>query len=170
MSWHGKIVASSMPDSHNSIMPKTKPSLDILKQFAALEKKASKQVLKAKAVIEKKIAQEVASVHKKYAKELKQVDSMLARFGLSPKGPKAPKAAKASPSGKRTRRRLPKISDEEIKAQLSKILSGGKKVSSAVIFKEVGLARPRFTAFLKANSGFLHIEGNKRSTTYSLKG
>ena len=170
MSWHGKIVASSMPDSHNSIMPKTKPSLDILKQFAALEKKASKQVLKAKAVIEKKISQEVAAVHKKYAKELKQVDSMLARFGLSSKGPKAPKAAKASSTAKRTRRRLPKITDEEIKAQLSKILSGGKKVSSAVIFKEVGLARPRFTAFIQANKGYLHIEGNKRSTTYSLKG
>ncbi len=146
------------------------PQVEILKQFAALEKKASKQVLKAKAAIEKKIAKEVASVHKKYAKELKQVDSMLSRFGLSSKGPKTPKAAKASPAGKRTRRRLPKISDEEIKAQLSKILSGGKKVSSAVIFKEVGLARPRFTAFLKANSGFLHIEGNKRSTLYSLKG
>ena len=153
---------------------KTKnPQVEILKQFAALEKKASKQVLKAKAAIEKKIAKEVASVHKKYAKELKQVDSMLARFGLSSKGltaTKAPKAAKAAPAGKRTRRRLPKISDEEIKAQLSQILSGGKKVSSAVIFKEVGLARPRFTAFIKANSGFLHIEGNKRSTTYSLKG
>jgi len=39
-----------------------------------------------------------------------------------------------------------------------------------VIFKEVGLARPRFAAFLKANQGFLHIEGNKRSTLYSLKG
>jgi uncharacterized protein YgbK (DUF1537 family) len=150
-------------------MSKTKPSLDLVKQFAALEKKASKQVLKAKAVIEKKIAQEVASVHKKYAKELKQVDSMLARFGISSKAAKAPKAAKAASTGKRTRRRLPKITDEEIKAQLSKILSGGKKVSSAVIFKEVGLARPRFTAFLKANSGFLHIEGKKRSTTYSLK-
>jgi hypothetical protein len=170
MSWHGKIVASSIPDSHNSIMPKTKPSLDILKQFAALEKKASKQVLKAKAVIEKKISQEVAAVHKKYAKELKEVESLLSRFGLSSKGPKAPKAAKAAPAENRTRRRLPKISDEEIKAQLSKILSGGKKVSSAVIFKEVGLARPRFTAFLRANSGFVHIEGNKRSTTYSLKG
>jgi hypothetical protein len=143
---------------------------DILKQFAALEKKASKQVLKAKTAIEKKIAKEVSAIHKKYAKELKQVDSMLARFGLSSKGPKAPKATKAASAGKRTRRRLPKISDEEIKAQLSKILSGGKKVSSAVIFKEVGLARPRFTAFLKANSSFLHIEGNKRSTTYSLKG
>jgi hypothetical protein len=151
-------------------MPKTKSSLDILKQFAALEKKASKQVLKAKSVIEKKISQEVAAVHKKYAKELKQVDSMLARFGLSSKGPKAPKASKSATAGKRTRRRLPKISDEEIKAKLSQILSGGKKVSSAVIFKEVGLARPRFTAFLKAHKGFLHIEGNKRSTTYSLKG
>lgn len=151
-------------------MPKTKPSLDILKQFAALENKASKQVLKAKAVIEKKIAKEVASVHKKYAKELKEVESLLSRFGLSSKGPKAPKAVKAASTGKRTRRRLPKITDEEIKSQLSQILSGGKKVSSAVIFKEVGLARPRFTAFLKANQNFLHIEGNKRSTTYSLKG
>ena len=164
------MIAPKVSDSHNSIMPKTKPSLDILIQFAALEKKASKQVLKAKAVLEKKISQEVAAVHKKYAKELKQVDSMLARFGLSSKGPKAPKAAKASSTAKRTRRRLPKITDEEIKAQLSKILSGGKKVSSTVIFKEVGLARPRFTAFLKAHKGFLHIEGNKRSTTYSLKG
>ena len=95
---------------------------------------------------------------------------MLSRFGLSAKAPKATKAAKASPAGKRTRRTLPKINDEEIKTQLSKILSGSKKVSSAVIFKQVGLARPRFTAFLKANTGFLHIEGNKRSTTYSLKG
>ena len=145
-------------------------NIDILKQFAALEKKASKQVLSAKAAIEKKIAKEVASVHKKYAKELKQLDSMLSRFGLSDKAPKATKAAKASPAGKRTRRTLPKINDEEIKTQLSKILSGGKKISSAVIFKQVGLARPRFTAFLKANTGFLHIEGNKRSTTYSLKG
>ena len=164
------MIAPKGSESHNSIMTKTKTSLDLVKQFAALEKKASKQVLKAKAVLEKKISQEVAAVHKKYAKELKQVDSMLARFGLSSKAPKTPKTAKASPAGKRTRRRLPKITDEEIKAQLSKILSGGKKVSSAVIFKEVGLARPRFTAFLKANSGFLHIEGNKRSTTYSLKG
>lgn len=151
-------------------MPKTKPSLDILKQFAALEKKASKQVLKAKASIEKKIAKEVSAIHKKYAKELKEVESLLSRFGLSTKGPKAPNATKAAPAGKRTRRRLPKINDEEIKAQLSKILSGGKKVSSAVIFKEVGLARPRFTAFIQANKGYLHIEGNKRSTTYSLKG
>jgi len=47
-------------------------------------------------------------------------------------------------------------------------LARGKKVSSAVIFKEVSLARPRFTAFLKANTGFLYIEGNKRSTLYSL--
>jgi len=140
---------------------------DILKQFAALEKKASKQVLKAKATIEKKIAKEVSAIHKKYAKELKEVESLLSRFGLSAK---APKATKAAPVGKRARRRLPKITDEEIKTQLSKILFGGKKVSSAVIFKEVGLARPRFTAFLKANKGFLHIEGNKRSTLYTLKG
>jgi len=148
----------------------TNSQTDIIKQFAALEKKASKQILKAKATIEKKISQEVAAVHKKYAKELKEVESLLSRFGLSSKGTKAPKTAKAAPAGKRTRRRLPKISDEEIKAQLYKVLSGGKKVSSAIIFKEVGLARPRFAAFLKANSGFLHIEGNKRSTTYSLKG
>lgn len=164
------MIASDRASSHNSLMPKTKTSLDLVKQFAALEKKASKQVLKAKAVLEKKISQEVAAVHKKYARELKEVESLLSRFGLSSKGPNAPKASKAAPAGKSTRRRLPKISDEGIKAQLSTILSGGKKVSSAVIFKEVGLARPRFSAFLKANKGFLHIEGNKRSTTYSLKG
>jgi DNA-binding protein H-NS len=163
------MIASKTAYSHNSIMPKTKPSLDILIQFAALEKKASKQVLKAKAAIEKKIEKEIAAVQKKYAKELKQLDGMLAKFGVSASSPST-KAAKASTRGKRTRRSLPKITDDEIKAKLSQILAGGKKVSSAVIFKEVGLARPRFTAFLKANSGFLHIEGNKRSTTYSLKG
>jgi len=149
---------------------KTKgPTIDILKQFAILEKKAAKQVQGARAAIEKKIAKEVAAVQKKYAKELKQLDGMLSRFGVSASAPSA-KAAKASPGGKRTRRSLPKISDEEIKTKLSQILSGGKKVSSAVIFKEVGLARPRFNAFMKANAGVLHIEGNKRSTLYSLKG
>ena len=149
---------------------KTKgPTNDILKQFAILEKKAAKQVQGAKAAIEKKIAKEVAAVQKKYAKELKQLDGMLARFGVSASTTTA-KVSKASTGGKRTRRSLPKISDEEIKAKLSQILSGGKKVSSAVIFKEVGLARPRFTAFIKANAGVLHIEGNKRSTLYSLKG
>ena len=149
---------------------KTKgPTNDILKQFAILEKKAAKQVQSARAAIEKKIAKEVAAVQKKYAKELKQLDGMLSRFGVSASTTTA-KVAKASTGGKRTRRSLPKISDEEIKAKLSQILSGGKKVSSAVIFKEVGLARPRFTAFLKANAGVLHIEGNKRSTLYSLKG
>jgi hypothetical protein len=151
-------------------MAKTQPSLDLIKQFTVLEKKASKQVLKTKAVIEKKIAKELAAVHKKYSKELKEVDSLLARFGIGVKvsPAKAPKAAKAA--GKRTRRTLPKLSDADIKAKLSTLLSGGKKVSSAVIFKEVGLARPRFTSFLKANPGFLLVEGNKRSTTYSLKG
>ena len=149
---------------------KTKgPTNDILKQFAILEKKAAKQVQGAKAAIEKKIAKEVAAVQKKYAKELKQLDGMLARFGVSASTTTA-KVSKASTGGKRTRRSLPKISDEEIKAKLSQILSGSKKVSSAVIFKEVGLARPRFTAFIKANAGVLHIEGNKRSTLYSLKG
>jgi len=149
---------------------KTKdPTNDILKQFAIFEKKAAKQVQGAKAAIEKNIAKEVAAIHKKYAKELKQLDGMLSRFGVSASAPSA-KAKKASSGGKRTRRSLPKISDEEIKAKLSQILSGGKKVSSAAIFKEVGLARPRFTAFIKANTGFLHIEGNKRSTLYSLKG
>ena len=147
-------------------MPKTKPSLDILKQFAALEKKASKQVLTAKAAIEKKISKEVAAIHKKYAKELKQIDGMLARFGKTSPTPRE----KAPVAGKRTRRTLPKITDEEIKSKLSTTLSAGNRVSSAVIFKEIGITRPRFTAFLKANTGFLHIEGNKRSTLYSLKG
>ena len=147
---------------------KTKgPTNDILKQFVLLEKKAAKQVHSAKTAIDKKISTEIAAIHKKYAKELKQLEGMLARFGVTSAA--APKV-KVATSGKRTRRTLPKITDEEIKSKLSTILAGGKKVSSAVIFKEVGLARPRFTAFLKANAGFLHIEGNKRSTLYSLQG
>ena len=147
---------------------KTKgPTNDILKQFALLEKKAAKQVHIAKAAIDKKIATETAAIHKKYAKELKQLEGMLARFSITSAA--APKV-KAAIAGKRTRRTLPKITEEEIKSKLSTILAGGKKVSSAVIFNEAGLPRPRFTAFLKANTGFLHIEGNKRSTLYSLKG
>ena len=149
-------------------MPKKTLPVDILKQFAILEKKASKQVYVAKAAIEKKIAVETAAIQKKYAKELKQLEGMLSRFGISAVA--APVKVKAAPTGKRTRRTLPKITDVEIKAKLITILAEGKKVSSAVIFKEINIARPRFAAFLKANTGFVAIEGNKRSTLYSLQG
>jgi hypothetical protein len=146
-------------------MPKSK-SNDILKQFSKLQKQAEQHVLTAKKAIERKISKEVAAVHKRYARELKNLERVLSGFG----GGTPSKAAKASSAGKRTRRTLPKVTDEQIKASLSKILSGGKKVSSAVIFKEAGIERPRFTVFLKANMGYLTIEGNKRSTLYSLKG
>ena len=50
-------------------------------------------------------------------------------------------------------------------------MSSSPSAITAVIFlQEVGLTRPRFTAFLKANLGFLCIEGHKRSVLYSLKG
>ena len=149
-------------------MPKKTVPVDILKQFAILEKKASKQVYVAKAAIEKKIAVETAAIQKKYAKELKQLEGMLSRFGIAAAA--APAKVKVAHSGKRTRRTLPKITDEEIKAKLVTILAEGKKVSSSVIFKEIDIARPRFAAFLKANTGFVAIEGNKRSTLYSLQG
>lgn len=142
-------------------------SNDILKQFSKLQKQAEQHVLTAKKAIEKKISKEVAAVHKKYAKELENLESVLSGFGL---GGKAPKAVRVVSNGKRIRRSIPKVTDEQIKNSLSKILSGGKKVSSAVIFKEAGIERPRFTAFLKANMGYLTIEGNKRSTLYSFKG
>ena len=145
-------------------MPKTKPT-DILKQFAKLQKQAEKHVLVAKKTIEKKIAKEVASVHKKYAAELKKLDGVLGGFTGSAK---APKAAKATSTGKRTRRSLPKKSDQEIKDSISKIAAGGKKVTSAQIFDAAEITRPRFNAFLKANKGFLKVEGNKRSTVYFL--
>lgn len=148
-------------------MPKTKPTDNILKQFVKLQRQAEKHVLTAKKTIEKKIAKEVAAVHKRYAKELKQLEGVLSGFGGSAK---APKAVKAASTGKRSRRTLPKVSDEQIKDAISKIASGGKKVSSAVIFKDAGIERPRFTAFLKANMGYLNIDGNKRSTLYSLNG
>ena len=93
---------------------------------------------------------------------------MLSRFGIAAAA--APAKVKVAHSGKRTRRTLPKITDEEIKAKLVTILAEGKKVSSSVIFKEIDIARPRFAAFLKANTGFVAIEGNKRSTLYSLQG
>ena len=150
---------------------KTKgPTNDILKQFAILEKKVAKQVHSAKAAIEKKIAVETAAIHKKYAKELKQLEGMLARFGIPSAAAPTVKAVQDSKGGKRTRRTLPKITDEEIKAKLVTILAEGTKVSSSVIFKEIDIARPRFAAFLKANTGFVAIEGNKRSTLYSLQG
>ena len=147
-------------------MPKTKPT-DILKQFAKLQKQAEKHVLTAKKAIEKKIAKEVASVHKKYAAELKKLDGFLGGFTGSAK---APKAVKASGTGKRTRRSLPKKTDQEIKDSISKIAAGGKKVTSAQIFEAAEITRPRFTLFLQTNKDFLQIEGSKRSTTYSLKG
>jgi DNA-binding protein H-NS len=143
-------------------MSKTNPT-DILKQFAKLQK----HVLTAKKTIEKKIAKDVAAVHKRYAKELKQLEGVLSGFGSHAK---APKAAKATSTGKRSRRSLPKVTDEQIKAAISKIASGGKKVTSAAIFTAAEITRPRFTQFLNANNGFLSIEGNKRSTVYFLKG
>jgi hypothetical protein len=145
-------------------MPK---QLDILKQFAKLQKQAEKHVLSAKKDIEKKIAAEVAAVQKKYAKELQKLDGVLSGFGA---GVKAPKAVKVVSTGKRTRRSFPKVTDDQIKAAISEIAAGGKKVTSAEIFAAAQITRIRFTAFLKANSGFLTIEGNKRSTTYSLNG
>ena len=139
------------------------PTNDILKQFALLEKKAAKQVHSAKAAIDKKISKEVAAIHKKYSQQLKQLEGILARFGVTSAPAPKVKAAQDSKGGKRTRRTLPKTTDEEIKSKLSTILAGSKKVSSAVVFKEVGLARPRFTAFLKANTGFITVEGDGTS-------
>jgi uncharacterized protein YyaL (SSP411 family) len=145
-------------------MPKTK-STDILKQFARLQKQAEKHVLSAKKTIEKKIQKEVAAIHKKYAKELKKLDGVLGGFTGSAK---APKAAKSTSTVKRTRRSLPKKSDQEIKDSISKIAAGGKKVTSAQIFDAAEITRPSFNAFLNANKGFLKVEGNKRSTVYFL--
>jgi hypothetical protein len=145
-------------------MPNTKPT-DILKQFAKLQKQAEKHVLVAKKSIEKKIAKEVSAVHKKYAKELKKLDGVLGGFTGTAK---AQKAVKASATGKRTRRSLPKVTDDQIKAAISKIAAGGKKVPSAAIFTAANITRPRFNEFLKTSKGFLTIEGNKRSTVYSL--
>jgi len=146
-------------------MPKTK-STDILKQFTALQKKAEKHVYNAKKTIEKKISKEVAAIHKKYAKELKKLDSVVHGFGG---GYKVPKAVKAASGAKRTRRTFPKVKDEDIKVAVSKIAAGGKKVTSAEIFKAADITRPRFNQFLKATKGFLAVEGNKRSTVYFLK-
>jgi len=146
-------------------MPKTK-SNDILKQFAALQKQAEKHVHNAKKAIEKKIAKEVASVHKKYSKELKKLDSVVSGFAGGSKVAKV----KAATGAKRTRRVLPTVSDDQLKASISKIAAGGKKVTSAEIFTAANITRPRFNQFLKANKGFLFIEGNKRSTVYFLKG
>jgi len=148
-------------------MPKTKPTDNILKQFAKLQKQAEKHVHSAKSAIEKKIAKEVAAIHKKYAKELRKLDGVLGGFTGSVK---APKAVKASSTGKRPRRSLPKKTDQEIKDSISKIAAGGKKVTSADIFTAANITRPRFNEFLKTSKGFLTIEGNKRSTVYFLKG
>ena len=147
-------------------MPKTKPTDNILKQFAKLQKQAEKHVLTAKKTIEKKIAKEVAAVHKRYAKELKQLEGVLSGFGGTVK---APKASKAASIGKRSRRTLPKVTDEQIKDAVSKIAAGGKKVTSAAIFTAANITRPRFNEFLKTSNGFLTVEGNKRSTVYFLK-
>ena len=142
-------------------------STDILKQFAKLQKQAEKHVHAAKKTIEKKIAREVAAVHKRYAKELKQLEGVLSGFGGTAK---APKVSKAATGAKRSRRSLSKKSDQDIKEAIAKIAAGGKKVTSAAIFTSAEITRPRFTQFLNANKGFLTVEGNKRSTVYFMKG
>jgi hypothetical protein len=144
-------------------MPKT--SSNIISTFLSLEKKAVKEAFTAKKKIEKAIAKDIAAVHKKYAPQIKGIDSLLSRFGGSSSAPKA-KAVKSE--GKRTRRQLPKVNDDQIKDAVSKIAAGGKKVTSAQIFRAANITRPRFNSFLKANQGFLKVEGNKRSTVYFL--
>ena len=144
-------------------MPKT-PST-IISTFLSLEKKAVKEAFTAKKTISKAIAKDIAAVHKKYAPQLRNIDNLLKRFGGSSAAPKE-KAVKGE--GKRTRRKLPTVKDEEIKASISNIAAGGKKVTSAEIFKAAQISRPRFSAFLKANKDFLKVEGNKRSTVYFL--
>jgi len=95
------------------------------------------------------------------------IDSLLTRFGGTSATPKV-KAVKEKGEGKRTRRKLPKVTDEQIKDAVNKIAAGGKKVTSAEIFKAANITRPRFNEFIKANQGFLKVEGNKRSTVYFL--
>ena len=146
-------------------MPKT--SSNIISTFLSLEKKAIKHAQAEKKKIEKLIAKEVAAVHKKYASKINEIESLLTRFSGASPSPKA-KEVKEKVQGKRTRRTLPQISDEEIKEAISKIADGGKKVTSAQIFKAANIIRPRFIKFLKANQGFLKVEGNKRSTVYFL--
>ena len=144
-------------------MPKT--SSNIISTFLSLEKKAVKEAFTAKKKIEKAIAKDIAAVHKKYAPQIRDINNLLKRFGGSSAAPKE-KAVKGE--GKRTRRKLPTVKDEEIKDAISKIAAGGKKVTSAEIFKAAQISRPRFSAFLKANKDFLKVEGNKRSTVYFL--
>ena len=146
-------------------MPKT--SSNIISTFLSLEKKAVKEAFSAKKRIEKAIAKDIAAVHKKYAPQITDIDNLLKRFGGSSAAPKA-KAVKEKGEGKRTRRKLPTVKDEDIKVAVSKIAAGGKKVTSAEIFKSAQISRPRFSAFLKANKDFLKVEGNKRSTVYFL--
>jgi len=142
-------------------MPKT--SSNIISTFLSLEKKAVKEAFTAKKKIEKAIAKDIAAVHKKYAPQIKGIDSLLSRFGGTSSAP----IAKAVKTGqKRTRRTLPKVNDDQIRESISKIAAGGTKVTSAQIFKAANINRPRFNEFIKANPGFLKIEGNKRSTVY----
>jgi len=144
-------------------MPKT--SSNIISTFLSLEKKAVKEAFSAKKKIEKAIAKDIAAVHKKYAPQIKGIDSLLSRFGGTSAAPKT-KAVKSE--GKRTRRTLPKFNDDQIKEAISMIAAGGRKVTSAQIFKAANITRPRFNEFIKANQGFLKVEGNKRSTVYFL--
>ena len=134
---------------------------DAYTQLKELKEKAINDFLEIRANLIKKFNEESATLKAKFDSNLKAVGEKLAELGHHSQEKKVSTTA--------TRRRLAKVTDDELKAKLAVLLAGGKGVSSTVIFETCGIARERFNNFLKANPDFIVTTGRKRTTLYFLK-
>ena len=134
-------------------------------KFKTLKEEAIKELLALHNSIKKKVADEIALLNERFDAESNEIAKKLAELGHNFSHTK-----KQSPSKTSSRQKFAKLSDDTIKVKLSELFQGNAKVKSAEIFSVVGISRARLSQFIKANSGFLGTEGNKRSTVYFLKG
>ena len=133
-------------------------------KFKTLKDEAIKELLELRKSLVKKLEQEITLLNEKFDTDADAIGSKLAELGH-----KLARGKNAAVSSVRRRQKFIKVSDDEIKAKLSELLQGGKKVKSSEIFGYLGIARSRFTQFLKVTPDFIATEGNKRSTIYFLK-
>ena len=127
--------------------------------FKTLRDKAVLELEIREKSIKEELLSKIQEIQMQLASEMEIIDSEFRELGIiRSKGDKKRKA----------RTVYNKVTDDEIKDKLTTILSNGKKVTSSLIFKEVEISRVRFNDFLKANTGFIRSEGNRRSTVYFL--
>ena len=134
-------------------MKKQVPSSSKIEQFYQFRKEAIAELLRKRKEIERHLALEVA----KYETLLEQNAKELTKLGHRIKDTKVKLD------------RNVRLTDEEIKTNLERILSDGKQLSLPDILKELKIARSRFSEWEKRNPSVVDYHGNGKSSLYVLK-